>query len=424
MMLRVQLCVLTSIFCWPAFAQSDSGAQSTQSADRAAAAAPASPGTRAAEIEEARRRKSENLTPDYPPKPERIFFKTQRTLLEDIFGGWHGLRLVLGGLYPRSGFAYGPEYFRPDLADGRVQFRTSAHLSTRLYEKGDFEVMVPHLANERVFVDFLTVYRNYPSVDYYGPGPDSAKTGRTNYRLEDTSIGGTVGFRPLRHLTVGGSGGYLMVNVGPGQDDRFASTDQVYSPIQAPGIRQQTHFLKGGPFVTYDYRDQPGDPHKGGNYIARFDYYKDEKFDLFNFGRLDLEAQQYIPFLNEKRVIALRGRTELSYRDSGVPVPFYMQPTLGGSEDLRGYRVFRFYDDNSFLLQGEYRWEVMSALDMAVFVDSGKVFHSKTNLDFQQMRTDAGFGLRFSNGQSVFMRWDVGFSPEGFQVWIKFGNVF
>ena len=96
----------------------------------------------------------------------------------------------------------------------------------------------------------------------------------------------------------------------------------------------------------------------------------------------------------------------------------------GGSEDLRGYRVFRFYDDNSLLLNGEYRWEVMSGFDMALFVDSGKVFHSKSNLNFTDMRTDAGFGLRFSNAQSVFMRWDIGFSKEGFQVWIKFGNVF
>jgi hypothetical protein len=421
-MLRVCLCLLGIIVCRPALAQSDPGTQESQSADRGAPPATVAPGTRAADIEEARRRKAEGLAPDYPPKAERLFLKSERTLLEDLFGGWHNLRLVLGGMYPRSGFAAGGEYLRPDLADGRVVFRTTGRISVRKFEKGEVEITVPHLANDHAFVDFLTVYRNYPSVDYYRPGPNSAKTGRTDYRLEDTSVGGTVGVRLLRHLTLGGNGRYLLLNVGPGQDDRLASTDETYAPLQTPGVQQQSHFLAGGPFVQYDYRDVPGNPHKGGNYVAQFDYYKDEKFDSYNFGRLHLEAQQYIPFLNEKRVIALRGRTELSYRDTGVPVPFYLQPTLGGSEDLRGYRVFRYYDDNSLVLNGEYRWEVMSGFDMALFVDSGKVFHSKANFDFSDMRTDAGFGLRFSSAQSVFMRWDVGFSREGFQNWIKFGN--
>ena len=75
-------------------------------------------------------------------------------------------------------------------------------------------------------------------------------------------------------------------------------------------------------------------------------------------------------------------------------------------------------------MNGEYRWEVMSGLDMAVFMDAGKVFPSKSQLNFADMRTDAGFGLRFSNKQAVFMRCDIGFSREGFQVWIKFGNLF
>jgi outer membrane protein assembly factor BamA len=380
--------------------------------------------TRAGEIEELRQRKAADLASDAPPKAERIIRTVQHDVLENVLQGWNGLRLSLGGLYPRSGFAFGPEYFRPDLAGGNVQFRTSVRTSLRKFEKGDIELTFPHLGGNRAFVELLAVYRNYPSVDYYGPGPDSAKSGRSDYRLEDSSMGFTAGFRPLDHLTLGATGSYLRVNIGPGDDERFASADQVYTAAQTPGITQQSHFLRGGPFVQYDYRDRPGDPHKGGNYVANFTYYDDERFGTYNFRRVTAEAQQYVPFLNEKRVLSLRGKTELTYHNGGAPVPFYLQPTLGGSEDLRGYRVFRFYDDNSLLLNGEYRWEVMSGFDMALFVDSGKVFRSKANLNFEDMRTDAGFGLRFSNAQAVFMRWDVGFSKEGFEVWIKFGNVF
>jgi hypothetical protein len=33
--------------------------------------------------------------------------------------------------------------------------------------------------------------------------------------------------------------------------------------------------------------------------------------------------------------------------DAGSVVPFYVQPTLGGPDDLRGFRRFRFRDDNA-----------------------------------------------------------------------------
>ena len=95
------------------------------------------------------------------------------------------------------------------------------------------------------------------------------------------------------------------------------------------------------------------------------------------FRRLELEAQQYIPFFNQRRVIALRGRSDLTYKNRNQTLPFYMQPTLGGSNDLRGFRPFRFTDDNLMVFNAEYRYEIFSGLDMAFSATLGKVFHSK-----------------------------------------------
>ena len=53
-------------------------------------------------------------------------------------------------------------------------------------------------------------------------------------------------------------------------------------------------------------------------------------------------------------------------------MPFYQQPTLGGPDALRGFRPFRFYDNNAVLVQGEYRWEASRSLDVALFADGGK----------------------------------------------------
>ena len=75
------------------------------------------------------------------------------------------------------------------------------------------------------------------------------------------------------------------------------------------------------------------------------------------------------------------------------------------------------------MLNGEYRWEVFSGLDMALFVDAGQVFDHWQQINFR-IDTDYGFGFRFSVRNDVFLRIDTGFSREGFAIWFKFGNIF
>jgi outer membrane protein assembly factor BamA len=232
------------------------------------------------------------------------------------------------------------------------------------------------------------------------------------------------GVRPLSRLKLGASAGYVFNNVGKGTDSRYASTELVYSPAQAPGIDVQSDFLRVGGFAHYDWRDNPDGPRRGGNYFVQFSDYRDRSFDLSNFRRLDLEAQQFIPLLNDRRVFGVRARSTLTYREGGRPLPFYMQPSLGGSEDLRGYRPYRFRGDNLMVMNAEYRWEVFSGLDMAVFGDAGKVFMRKGDLALGDLETDIGVGLRFNSRNRTFLRLDVGFSHEGFQVWVRFTDVF
>jgi outer membrane protein assembly factor BamA len=239
-----------------------------------------------------------------------------------------------------------------------------------------------------------------------------------------TGFIGQTGVRPLPLTNLKVHGGYLLFNVEPKSDPRFAITQNIYSPAQAPGIERQSNFLRGGGFLQIDYRDNPGGPRKGGNYLVRYSKYSDRSFSSYNFNQVELELQQYIPFVNERRVIALRGRANLTDAHQGNRVPFYLQPSAGGSNDLRGFRAWRFHDENSLILNAEYRWEVFSGMDMALFADAGKVFPEWGQLNFANMESSVGFGLRFNVRNSVFLRIDTGFSHEGFQIWFKFNNVF
>jgi hypothetical protein len=381
--------------------------------------------SRLAEIAAQQEQKAAETRPEQQGRVERglIWFR-DAAVLERFADGIGGVRLKLGGLAPGSGLAAGPEYHRDSLSGGLLTLRTGAQTSTRGYRKLDFELGAPRLAGGRLFALIYGVHHNYPGMSYYGPGPDSEKTGRSNFRLEDTAIDATFGVRPTRRLTVGSSAGYLFNNIGAGTDSRYATSVATYSPVQARGIDVQSNFMRTGTFVQYDWRDDPGGPRSGGNYFAQFSDYRDRSFGVSHFRRLDIEAQQYFSILNERRVFATRVRSTLTFRDDNRFIPFYMQPSLGGSEDLRGYRPFRFRDDNLLVMNAEYRWEVFSGLDMALFADAGKVFSRRSQFNLTNLESNAGFGFRFNARNQTFLRLDVAFSHEGFQVWVKFNNVF
>ena len=223
---------------------------------------------------------------------------------------------------------------------------------------------------------------------------------------------------------MGASVGYMWVNVGPGADRRYASSEQIFSPSDSPGIDRQTDFARYGYFARFDYRDHPTGPRSGGFYAFQYNHYLDQNLGAFSFNLVRAEVRQYIPIFNKRRVIALRAKTVLTDPTGNNAVPFYLQPTVGGSDDLRGFREFRFRDNNMFVVNGEWRWEVFSGLDMAGFYDAGKVFPRRSQLNFHDLERSAGFGFRFNARGSVFLRIDVGFSREGTQIWFKFGNVF
>ncbi len=380
--------------------------------------------SRQAEIAAQQDQKAAQVQPAHPGRIERAMIQfREKDLLGRFSNGFGGFHPSLGGLATGNGFGLGTEY-RSGLAGGLLTFRSGAHASFRGARKFDMELAAPKISRGRFFAQFDAVRHDYPQMSYYGSGPDSQKTGRTDFRLEDTAADVTFGIRPARHLAIGSSAGYLFNNIGPGTDQRYASAEQTYSAAQAPGIDVQSNYSRTGAFAQYDWRDNPDGPRRGGNYFAQFNDYRDRTLGLRNFQRLDLEAQQYVSVLNQRRVFALRAHSAMTFANDSQPIPFYMQPSLGGAEDLRGYRPYRFRGDNLLAMNAEYRWEIFSGLDMAVFADAGKVYQRKSDFLFDDLESDAGFGFRFNARNKTFLRLDVGFSHEGFQVWVKFNNVF
>ena len=86
--------------------------------------------------------------------------------------------------------------------------------------------------------------------------------------------------------------------------------------------------------------------------------------------------------------------------------------------------LFRSAGRNALVYNAEYRWEIFSGLDGALFLDAGKVMPHRGHLGFSALETSTGFGFRFNARNRTFMRLDVGFSHEGFGLWVKFNDPF
>ena len=108
-------------------------------------------------------------------------------------------------------------------------------------------------------------------------------------------------------------------------------------------------------------------------------------------------------------------------RTFGHQVPFYERSSLGGQNNLRGYGVDRFIDDNLVVLNIEERIHVMrtrifnvaAEFEIAPFVDMGKVFNTFKKRQLQDYVVTPGIGFRAMVRPSVVGRVDYGYSSEG-----------
>jgi outer membrane translocation and assembly module TamA len=193
-------------------------------------------------------------------------------------------------------------------------------------------------------------------------------------------------------------------------DDDLGFADH-FSELTAPGLNLQPTFLVARTGVLLDRRDAPN-ARIGGLYALEFRRFADRDTGASSFIATRVEAQQFVPVWNRTRVLALRVVAEQLQADDGAVVPFYLRPTIGGSRTLRGYERQRFRDNGVLLMQAEYRYEINAFLMGAVFADAGQAAPSLRRMQWRDLRTDYGIGLRFGYSTGVALRTDVAFGGD------------
>lgn len=368
--------------------------------------------TRTEEIARLQAEKAQRLAPNLPTRAEQSL-----AWLEGHFTDPSTVYLTFGGLYPSGGFAPGIAVRR---AVGHARFNAGVAYSLRNYKLAHISLGFPDLAGDRIEIETHAGWTDATQVPFYGVGTDSSRDGRVHYGLRALEIGGSAAFRPVRWFRVGG--GLAMRQFEDREDVGRGPSIETRPGPPAPGLFTEARYRHATGFTAIDWRESPGYSRRGGLYSLAFHDFSDRDHPL-SFRRVDAEVQQLLPILKEHWVLAFRGLVQTTDVDDDV-VPYYLLPSLGGARRHRGYADFRFQDRHLLLVSGEYRWLPSRVLDMALFVDAGKVTHDRRDLDFNGLKTAYGIGLRIHGPTFTPLRVDVARGKEGFRVHATGGIAF
>jgi outer membrane protein assembly factor BamA len=360
----------------------------------------------------------------------------QRRLFERVFtwaidkidpaaGADDGVYPDLDGPIPGSGWPSAGAGYRHHLFGDRAVLDGSASISPRRYSALQSTIQWPQLFSNRLSIAAQIKYQDFTQINYFGIGPETAKSAQTDYRLKNVDLTTSATLHPREWLALGGRAGYLRgAGVEPGLSSIYPSTHERFDESSAPGLTGQSRFAHGDAFVETDGRDVPGYPTRGGIYRLGLATFQDLDGSGHSFRRFDLDATQYVPLFHQNWIVAVRSRVTLSQTAAGNDVPFYLLPTLGGGNTLRGYSDYRFRDRDTALFSAEYRWPVFGMMDGALFVDAGSVAATAADLRRARLHQDYGFGLRLHSETKSIARIDVAKGQEGIRVAVSLSAPF
>jgi hypothetical protein len=365
--------------------------------------------TRREVIEQEQAEKAKDLHPYALTATERVLNKLEDITVNGVMR-WHP---YFEGAYNGAGFTLGAGYMHHVSPYNLLDVRGS--YSIKGYKRVEAEFIAPRMFQRRAELSVLGGWREATQVAFYGVGTDTPAENRTNYSFKQPYVSGLMTLWPTRRfLMLRGGAEITQYTQNPGEGS-FPSIETVYTPQTLPGLGAEVQYWHTQGTVGFDSRPAPAYARRGGFYGVTLHNYIDPDARL-GFREVDYEALHHFPILREAWVISLRGRVQTTHTKEGQAIPFFLLPSLGGGHNLRGYESYRFRDNDSLLLQAEWRIMVNRFIDTAFFFDTGTVAARTRDLGFDDLTSDYGFGVRFHSPFATMLRVEVAHSPEGYKL--------
>jgi outer membrane protein assembly factor BamA len=165
--------------------------------------------------------------------------------------------------------------------------------------------------------------------------------------------------------------------------------------------------------LVWDGRDDVNRPAKGSMIQAAAWIFRPTTDGVPAFTRTALDARAFRRAFHPRHIVAARVLASMDHRAGGVPVPFHLQQTLGGSSTLRSFHSFRVRGERLAALLLESQWQAHKMLDVVVFTDFGVVGRTPLPHDTDGMLTSVGVGARGRMKDRILVRTELAFGRDG-----------
>jgi hypothetical protein len=367
------------------------------------------------------------------------------------------LHIALGSLAPQNGFAPGLAFVehKDFVSERRLTFDLDAVASTNLSWRAGAYLTTYKLPQSNQVIGVVmgtpTSKMKTPSVQtapifnlyaeatslnrlyFYGLGPGTTPSGKSAFGLTQT-IAGAGAIVPLNRGGISFTAEFngRIPQLRPDTNESVPTIGALYTEATAPGLTRSATFLEPGVGIQI----QPGYFHNTLrlHYLANF-----QDFDAvgapYSFRRWTADIGQEFALhrkitliaadphngpdscassgtdcphisttINNEGSISLRLLLTGSVADGGNAVPFYFDPTSGGSNIdgnpiLASYPDYRFRSPNLVLLRGTVEHS-LPKLPLGVYfsADAGKSPLLRSDIDFNNLRTSYSVGLTVHAG--------------------------
>ena len=372
----------------------------------------------------------------------------------------HPMHIAAGGIAPQNGFGFGPAFvahWTPNeswrlswdvdaVVSTNKSWRAGAYM-TAIWDRHRGIVIQPgggggtsNLAvQEQPVFHVLAQSISLNTIPFFGIGPSTSDTARSYFGMRQTIVGANATWPVLQkwHLSLYGEANGRFVDIRASTGRSSPSIEQLYSAATAPGLASQPAFAQFGQGVRFVPALAGG--HIRLNYAVTLKEYVAGD-STFSFERLTTDLSHEFPLYRRTRrflpngfngpddcslsasehscpavtrnlegSITVRFLMNQSFTPAGHLVPFYFQPTLGGSDidgnpALASYQDYRFRAPNNILAEARFEHSIYGPFGLTAMLDEGKVALQRGDLDFTHLRHSYSVGLTLRAGGFPMVR--------------------
>ena len=259
-------------------------------------------------------------------------------------------------------------------------------------------------------------FKKYPT-DFYGIGNDTKPSAHEVFEPFTFKFENSINRRIWRSF-------YAGISLSQGYHMLVKSKKEGLAQSYFEKHRKEGFISGIGLRLSYDSTDDSFFPTTGSFAEVVYQYHPFWLGSQYSFSRVFIDGRTFvkIPIPKFESVLGF----QLMFEGVHGNAPLSFLPTIGDKDMMRGYVGDRFRDNYMLAAQTEWRFPIYWRFGGTLFFAAGKVQHNFTDFIFQDIKYGGGFGIRvrLAKKKKINLRFDMGFTPEGYKFYFNLLEAF